>query len=80
MSGKDITALLSNNEYAGRGIILGLDKAGKNAVIAYFLMGRSVNSRNRVFVENGDGLLIRAFDESKMEDPDNLFSHTGQRQ
>ena len=69
MSGKDITALLSNNEYAGRGIILGLDKAGKNAVIAYFLMGRSVNSRNRVFVENGDGLLIRAFDESKMEDP-----------
>ena len=69
MSGKDITALLSNNEYAGRGIILGLDKAGKNAVIAYFLMGRSVNSRNRVFVENGNGLLIRAFDESKMEDP-----------
>ncbi len=69
MSGKRITELLQNNEYAGRGIVLGLDPLGKNAMIAYFLMGRSTNSRNRVFLENGDDLLIKAFDESKMEDP-----------
>lgn len=69
MAVQSLTELLKNNEYAGRGIVIGVDKKAENAVIAYFLMGRSVNSRNRVFLENGDDLLIKAFDESKMEDP-----------
>ena len=69
MTELNLNRLLEENEYAGRGIVIGLDKDGENAVIAYFLMGRSVNSRNRVFLENGDDLLIKAFDESKLEDP-----------
>ena len=60
---------LSSNPYPGRGILLGKSKDGKNAVIAYFIMGRSENSRNRVFVEEGDGIRTQAFDESKLEDP-----------
>ena len=47
----DLNNLLSGNEYPGRGIVLGTSEDGKNAVIAYFIMGRSVNSRNRIFVE-----------------------------
>lgn len=60
---------LSSNVYPGRGIILGKSSDGKNAVIAYFIMGRSENSRNRVFVEDGDGIRTQAFDESKLSDP-----------
>lgn len=60
---------LSSNVYPGRGIILGKSADGKNAVIAYFIMGRSENSRNRVFVEDGDGIRTQAFDESKLSDP-----------
>ena len=60
---------LKNNSYPGRGIILGKSKDGNNAVIAYFIMGRSGNSRNRVFVEDGDGIRTQAFDPSKLEDP-----------
>ncbi len=60
---------LSSNVYPGRGILLGKSADGKNAVIAYFIMGRSENSRNRVFVEDGDGIRTQAFDESKLEDP-----------
>ncbi|MGN0454632.1 MAG: IMP cyclohydrolase [Ruminococcus sp.] len=60
---------LSSNVYPGRGILLGQSADGKNAVIAYFIMGRSENSRNRVFVEDGDGIRTQAFDESKLEDP-----------
>ncbi|MGN0779799.1 MAG: IMP cyclohydrolase [Aristaeellaceae bacterium] len=60
---------LSANDYPGRGIMLGLDEKGENAVIVYFIMGRSVNSRNRVFVERDGGIITRAFDESKMVDP-----------
>ncbi len=60
---------LQSNAYPGRGIIVGRSADGKNAVIAYFIMGRSENSRNRVFVEDGDGIRTQAFDESKLVDP-----------
>ncbi len=60
---------LKNNSYPGRGIILGKSKDGKSAVAAYFIMGRSTNSRNRVFVEDGTGIRTQAYDPSKMEDP-----------
>ncbi len=60
---------LKQNSYPGRGIILGKSKDGKSAVAAYFIMGRSVNSRNRVFVEDGCGIRTQAFDPSKLEDP-----------
>ncbi|HIW72721.1 MAG TPA: IMP cyclohydrolase [Firmicutes bacterium] len=60
---------LSATSYPGRGIILGKSGDGKALVIAYFIMGRSENSRNRVFVEDGAGIKTRAFDESRMVDP-----------
>lgn len=61
---------LSNNAYPGRGIVVGKTPNGKKAVIAYFIMGRSENSRNRVFVAEGDEVIrTKAFDESKLEDP-----------
>ncbi len=60
---------VKKNAYPGRGIVLGKTADGKKAVIAYFIMGRSENSRNRVFVEDGEGIRTQAFDESKMEDP-----------
>ncbi len=60
---------ISKTTYPGRGIVLGRTEDGANAVIAYFIMGRSENSRNRVFVEDGDGIRTKAFDESKVEDP-----------
>ena len=57
------------NSYPGRGIILGKTSDGKKAVAAYFIMGRSENSRNRIFVEDGEGIRTQAFDPSKMTDP-----------
>ncbi len=60
---------LNSLPYHGRGIVIGKSPDGKKAVIAYFIMGRSENSRNRVFVEDGDGIRTQAFDESKMTDP-----------
>lgn len=60
---------LNSLAYHGRGIVIGKSADGKRAVIAYFIMGRSENSRNRVFVEDGDGIRTQAFDESKMTDP-----------
>ena len=60
---------LSTNTYPGRGIVLGVTPDGKNAVAAYFIMGRSENSRNRVFIEAGDDVVIHPFDASKVEDP-----------
>lgn len=65
----DISKELSENSYPGRGIIIGKSEDGKNAVIAYFIMGRSENSRNRIFVETKDGIKTQAFDEAKLEDP-----------
>lgn len=60
---------LQGNSYPGRGIIIGRSADGKNAVTAYFIMGRSENSRNRIFVEDGDGIRTQAFDPSKLTDP-----------
>lgn len=60
---------LNNNAYPGRGIVIGRTPDGKKAVTAYFIMGRSENSRNRIFVEDGDGIRTQAFDPSLMTDP-----------
>lgn len=69
MNNLDLTALLRANPYPGRGIVLGSSPDGNKSVIAYFIMGRSENSRNRVFVETPDGIRTQAFDPSKMTDP-----------
>lgn len=66
---------LSGNAYPGRGIVLGKTADGLHAVIAYFIMGRSENSRNRVFEETADGIRTRAFDESKLGDPSLVIYH-----
>ena len=60
---------LKGNYYPGRGIVIGKSKDGKYAVTAYFIMGRSENSRNRIFVEDGEGIRTQAFDPSKLSDP-----------
>lgn len=60
---------LRGNAYPGRGIIIGKTPDGKHAATAYFIMGRSENSRNRIFVTEGDGIRTEAFDPSKLEDP-----------
>ncbi len=60
---------LRENSYPGRGIVLGRSKDGKKAVAAYFIMGRSENSRNRIFAEEGQGIRTQAFDPSKLVDP-----------
>ena len=65
----DLPALLRENAYPGRGIVLGRSRDNRHGVIAYFIMGRSENSRNRIFVETPDGIRTQAFDSSKMTDP-----------
>ena len=65
----DIAQELQGNAYPGRGIIIGKSPNGQYAVTAYFIMGRSVNSRNRIFVEEGQGIRTEAFDPSKLTDP-----------
>ena len=60
---------LSSNSYPGRGIIIGRSADGSQAAAAYFIMGRSSNSRNRIFVEDGKGIRTQAFDPSRLEDP-----------
>ena len=60
---------LNSLAYHGRGIIIGKSADGTKAITAYFIMGRSENSRNRVFIEDGEGIRTQAFDESKMTDP-----------
>lgn len=69
MKQNSIAELLQNNSYPGRGIIIGRTPDGTKAVTAYFIMGRSSNSRNRIFVEDGEGIRTEAFDPSKLEDP-----------
>ena len=69
MAKYDLKKLLSENPYPGRGIVIGASASGKKALIAYFIMGRSVNSRNRVFEMFDGGMRTRAFDESKVVDP-----------
>lgn len=65
----ELEKLLSENSYPGRGIVAGMSADGKKAMIAYFIMGRSENSRNRIFEEFDGGMRTRAFDESKLSDP-----------
>lgn len=65
----DIGELISGNPYVGRGIVVGKSADGKNAVSAYFIMGRSANSRNRVFTEKEGAVFTEPFDASKVEDP-----------
>ena len=60
---------LDNRSYPGRGIFCGLNPAGTEAVLAYFIMGRSINSRNRIFVAGGNGLRTEAYDVAKLSDP-----------
>lgn len=69
MNKVSLAAELSGSTYPGRGIVIGRSGDGKYAVTAYFIMGRSENSRNRIFVEDGEGIRTQAFDPSKMEDP-----------
>lgn len=64
-----LTQELTENAYPGRGIVIGRSEDGRKAVTAYFIMGRSSNSRNRIFVEEGEGIRTEAFDPSKLEDP-----------
>ncbi|MBQ3272866.1 MAG: IMP cyclohydrolase [Solobacterium sp.] len=72
---KDLAEVLSTNPYPGRGIILGITPDGTSSVAAYFIMGRSINSRNRVFVEEPDGIRTEAFDPSLMQDPSLIIYH-----
>jgi len=71
----DLNEYLRKNPYPGRGILLGRSADNQKAVIAYFIMGRSENSRNRVFEETEDGIRTKAFDESKMTDPSLIIYH-----
>ncbi|NLV86660.1 MAG: inosine monophosphate cyclohydrolase [Clostridiales bacterium] len=64
-----LSQLLSENSYPGRGILIGKSENGKNAVCAYFIMGRSENSRNRIFLPQTGGIRTEAFDPAKMTDP-----------
>lgn len=66
---KSLAEELSSTTYPGRGIVIGKTPGGKKAAIAYFIMGRSENSRNRIFVKDGEGIRTEAFDPSKLEDP-----------
>lgn len=75
MAKYDIATLLETNAYPGRGIILGRSADDKYAVAAYFIMGRSTNSRNRVFTETEDGIKTEAFDPAAMEDPSLIIYH-----
>ena len=65
----DLFQDVRHNPYPGRGIVLGLAEDGRHAVIAYFIMGRSANSRNRIFIEKDGGIVTEAFDPAKLEDP-----------
>lgn len=64
-----MASAVKDNSYVGRGVVLGKSKDGEKAVSAYFIMGRSENSRNRIFLEEGENVMIKPFDESKVEDP-----------
>ena len=71
----DIKQLLNDTSYPGRGIILGRSADNTKAVIAYFIMGRSENSRNRVFTETEDGIRTEAYDPAKLSDPSLIIYH-----
>ncbi len=69
MQKQSLDTELASTTYPGRGIVIGRTQDGKKAVTAYFIMGRSANSRNRIFVEDGEGIRTQAFEPEKMEDP-----------
>ena len=71
----NLNDILTSHPYPGRGIVLGRSADNTKAVIAYFIMGRSENSRNRIFETTEDGIRTRAFDESKMVDPSLIIYH-----
>jgi len=75
----DLCNFLSSKPYPGRGIALGRSADGKRAVMVYFIMGRSENSRNRIFAETEDGIETRAFDASKLTDPSLIIYHPVRR-
>ncbi len=75
MNRQNLTTLLQNHPYPGRGIVLGRSADNQKAVIAYFIMGRSENSRNRIFEQTEDGIRTKAYDESKMTDPSLIIYH-----
>ena len=75
MNKLDLNQILSSHPYPGRGIVLGRTADNKKAAIAYFIMGRSENSRNRIFEATEDGIRTKAFDESKMVDPSLIIYH-----
>lgn len=75
MKKSDLTTLLQDNPYPGRGIVLGRSADGAFAIAAYFIMGRSENSRNRVFVPTEDGIRTQAHDPAKMTDPSLIIYH-----
>ena len=75
MNKLNLATLLETNAYPGRGIVLGRSADGKYAVAAYFIMGRSENSRNRVFTVTEDGIRTEAYDPSKMVDPSLIIYH-----
>jgi len=71
----NIEELLRNNSYPGRGIVIGCSEDGKRSVVIYFIMGRSENSRNRIFEKTSDGIRTVAFDEDKVTDPSLIIYH-----
>ncbi len=75
----DLYELLRGNIYPGRGIVVGCSEDGSKLMVAYFIMGRSENSRNRVFVETADGIRTQAFDPAKMVDPSLIIYHPVRR-
>jgi hypothetical protein len=75
MMGADIEGLLRANPYPGRGIMLGLSEDGNRSILVYFITGRSVNSRNRVFEKTNDGIRTKAFDPDMMTDPSLVIYH-----
>ena len=71
----NVCSELSGNAYPGRGIVIGRSEDGQRAVLIYFIMGRSENSRNRIFVPDEDGIRTEAFDQSKITDPSLIIYH-----
>lgn len=71
----DLAALLAGNPYPGRGIVIGKTPDGAKSVVAYFIMGRSENSRNRVFIPEADGIRTEAHDPAKLADPSLIIYH-----
>ena len=80
MEKQHLADLLKGNPYPGRGIVLGKSADGRQAVAVYFIMGRSENSRNRVFVPTEDGIRTEAHDPAKMTDPSLIIYHPVRQQ